>query len=177
MVVPFEMNVQTSKWRFKIVKLQAGYTLLEIMLVIALIGIMLSVTFINLQKSFAHHKLHVSARRMLWEIRTMQASALTEESSGYKILFDVDPSRNTDIDRYYIKEGTTTLKTIKLPAGINLYYTNFEDHKIYINLSGYPLNGFGGTIQIENKFAERLYVVLNKTGRVRIDNKPPSSYY
>ncbi len=177
MVVLFEMNVQTSKCRFKMVKPQAGYSLLEIMLVIALIGIMLSVTFINLQRPFAHHKLHVSARRMLWEIRTMQAIALTEESSGYKMQFLVDPKRNIDIDSYYIMAGINTIKVLELPVGINLYETNFESNRIYVNCSGYPAYGFGGTIQIVNKFEEKLYVVIGKSGRVRIDNKPPSSYY
>jgi len=155
-------------------KNRKGFTLLELILVILILGIILAIALPGFQRPLAHHRLYAAGREMVSEIRQLQQRALAEEKHSYKIKFFVDRSRNIKIDHYYIMEDINILKTVELPAGINLYDTNFAGEKLHINCSGYPAYGFGGTVQLENDHNEKLYIIVAKTGRVRMDDKPPA---
>lgn len=154
-----------------------GFTILECMLVVTIISIMLGIAIPAIHGPLAHYRLYAAGREMVSNLREFQQRALTEEKHTYKVKFFIDRGRHIAIDRYCLMEGINTLKTLELPASINLYDTNFSDEKMYISSSGYPAFGFGGTIQLENDNDERLYIIVAKTGRVRMDSKPPSSIF
>lgn len=156
-----------------------GFTFFELMMVTLIITTILALALPNFRRSLAHYELHAAGRQMVSEIRKLQQLALTGEKYSYKILFHVDPGRNNRIDQYDIMSGINTLKIIKLPPSVNLYNSNFASNTLRLNCSGNPVYGFGGTIQLENSFNERLYIIVAKTGRVRMDDKPPASskYY
>lgn len=147
-----------------------GYSLLELTLVVSITGIMLAFTIPHLRHAVAYQSLQTAGREMAAEIRELQQRALAEEKAGYNILFMAESNK------YFIREDFRLLQTKELPPGINLYDTNFKGEKLIINASGYPAYGFGGTVQLENHWGEKLYVIIAKTGRVRISEKPPLDY-
>lgn len=143
-----------------------GFTLLELILVILILSIVMAIVIPSFQRPLAYYKLYTAGRQMVADIREWQQRALTEEQS-YKIKFD------TKNNKYYITKGIYTINSIQLPTSINLYSTNFGNNEFIIDISGNPQNGFGGTVIIQNDYNKRLFIIVAKTGRVRMDDKPP----
>jgi type II secretion system protein H len=159
----------------KKVLLDRGFTLIEIVVVVALVGILSSIVLPDFKKTVDHYKLNVAAQQLSHNIRMVQQKAISE-GVPYKILFDMNKR-----DYYIIKSALNGFqgKVVKLPEGVNFEWTSFttnfnnskNENTLIFSVSGAPIQA--GTVALKNK-NERLYVMVTvATGRVRISKIPP----
>jgi prepilin-type N-terminal cleavage/methylation domain-containing protein len=148
-----------------------GFTLIEVAVVVVVISLVVAVTLPDFNKTIGLYNLESSARELASDMRSLQQSAIKNESAGFKIVFDVEEESyslfNTD-------EGLTAYLTKNLPANVDLYNTNFDGHALICAANGRPAGGFGGTITLRDLRTGALrYVIINTLGRVRVDDTPP----
>lgn len=145
-----------------------GYTLVEIVMVIALLSLLSTIILPNFKNTLANYKLEVAARKLAQNIRLVQQKAISEGVS-YKIVFDLHNMNN-----YQMLCGQRG-KLIELPSGVLFGWTTYAEHKVdktlAFNPSGAPNRG--GTIELKSG-NKTLYVIVSiATGRVRIGKVPP----
>lgn len=144
-----------------------GFTVVELAVVILIMGILVGFAAPNYQAQIARYRVYSAAREMVGEIRAVQQKAIAEEEASYNILFDVAN------ESYYIRKGDTTLKTITMQNGVDLYNTNFlcngNPNKLGFSAAGRPLDR-GGTVTLRSNYGDIYYVIVAvHSGRVRID--------
>lgn len=142
-----------------------GYTVIEMILVITIIGILATVSLPIYKKSLAHYR-HSSALRMIaTDIRLIQQQSITKNQS-YGLVFN-------NID-YSLMRGEN-LELRVLPKGNHILGTDFDNNALSFNPSGEPSKG-GGNIIIGDTSGNRSYVVITPaTGKVKIDDEPPEN--
>jgi prepilin-type N-terminal cleavage/methylation domain-containing protein len=151
-----------------------GFSLIELMLVLLLMGILLAVAVPLGERSVARFNLTGAARQMAADIRMHQQVAISSEDdlSTYQIIFD--PSKH----RYQLQKNTLIMKTINLPGTVHITNTNFpgQNNRLRFSIQGRPIDG-GGTITLLDQVTGELYYVIVAaiTGRVRISTEPPAA--
>ena len=144
---------------------RSGVTLIEIMMVLAIIAIIGTISLPRFDRVLETYKLKTDARQVAWVLRSARQEAIT---SGITQMVTFKPNL-----KCYIKDGTTSA-TYKLSPDIvfpPLEYT-FEKQ------GGYPVCGFkptgavtpkAGKITLKNKYGKRISVIVNPSaGRIRI---------
>jgi prepilin-type N-terminal cleavage/methylation domain-containing protein len=147
-------------------KADYGYTLIEVVMVIALLGLLYTMVAPNFKNTLVKYKLQVAAQELAQNIRLAQQKTIAEGVS-YKIVFNLDK-----MDNYQLLYGRRG-KLIKLPSGVFFDWTTYADvdKTLVFNPSGAPNRG--GTIAIKSG-NNKLYVIVSvATGRVRIGKVPP----
>jgi len=143
-----------------------GFTLIEVVLVIAILGLLSVVAIPNFKNTLAKYKLETAAKELAQNIRVTQQKSITKGVSC-KIVLDLNRKDN------YIMMSGSRGKMIKLPPGVRLDWTTYSevDKTIAFYPTGAPNRG--GTIAITNG-RDTLYVIVSvSTGRVRIGYTPP----
>lgn len=142
-----------------------GYTVIEMILVITIIGILATLSLPIYKKSLAHYR-HSSALRMIaTDIRLIQQQSITENQS-YGLVFN-------NVDYSLVRGENLELKV--LPKGNHIMGTGFKDNALSFNPSGEPSKG-GGTIIIGDASGNKSSVVVTPaTGKVKISDKPSES--
>lgn len=148
---------------------EKGFTLLELVLVLLFTGLIVALALPSLQHPLAHYRLYSAARELEAQIREYQQRAITEEKGTYEFRF------YTSTASYVIKDGMQTLQTVELHDTLDIKEVNFGGD-IYLGLgtSGCPWGGFGGHVLLENNYGDQLWVIVVRTGRVRVDDEPPA---
>lgn len=144
----------------------SGYTLIEVVMVIAVLSLLSTIILPDFKKTLSKYKLEVAARELAQNIRLAQQKTITEGVT-YKIVFDLHR-----MDNYQLLAGRRG-KLIKLPSGVLLDWTTYSDvdKTLSFNPSGAPNRG--GTIAITSG-KNTLYVIVSvATGRVRVGKVPP----
>ncbi|NLZ52781.1 MAG: prepilin-type N-terminal cleavage/methylation domain-containing protein [Thermoanaerobacteraceae bacterium] len=147
-------------------KSSKGFTLIEVVLVIAILGLLSIIIVPDLKRTLAKYKLEVAAQELAQNIRLTQQKSITEGVS-YKIVLDLNRK-----DNYQMLLGRRG-KLIKLPSGVYFDWTTYSE--VNKTLVFYPTGApnRGGTIAIANG-EDTLYVIISvATGRVRIGQTPP----
>ena len=140
-----------------------GFSLIEVILVIALLGLLSSLIFPNFKGSLDKYKLEVAAQELAQNIRLAQQKSISEHTS-YKVLLGKN--------NYQVLAGVRG-NLVKLPSGVSIEWTTYYevDRTIVFHPSGAPNRG--GTICLASN-DNRLYVIVSiATGRIRIGNTPP----
>ncbi len=146
--------------------------MVELLFVLALIGILVAVAAPAVKGPGQRHNLEIAARTMATEMRKAQQRAITA-GRGQIIEFRVD-------DRYRVIDGKTQeTYFIYLPEGVSYQGVNFpfsgSVRFLRYNYNGSPSSG--GTVVLENNFGEVIYVIVTPaTGRVRVSNDPPDHW-
>ena len=144
-----------------------GYTLIELMVVVAIISILFGLGINGIDSLIQWNKLNTAANMLSSELKIAQSRAFYE-GVYYKLQFW------PTLDRYRIYKQTELYKDTQL-EDIDLFNTNFTDNNIYFYPSGVP--GQGGTVTLKNKKGKVLYVIMTPvTARVRISTKPPENW-
>jgi len=158
----------------KVVANQSGFSLIEVMIVIVITGVIIALVLPDFNKIIGRYNLEYAAREMAAHIRFLQQSAIKNESVGFKMQFDVEK------DSYYFNadDGSSLYKTIKLPAGVKLAYTNYNKPNgptgLIFTANGNPYSGFGGHITLQDQATGvTRYVIIDSVGRVRVSETPP----
>lgn len=152
----------------------AGFTLVEVLIVLLVASVLLLVAVPQLAKALDKYSLGSAARQLAEDIRAAQQQALNEESSAYFLqLYPFDPAG----DWYEIKKGADRLSKVKLPGSVDMVSTTFSGHSIVITARGTA--AAGGTVTLRTRAAGSRFkyvIVAPVTGRVRVSDSPPESW-
>ncbi len=158
---------------FKKIKEIDAFTLVELLCVVALLGLIVMVSTPAFKSLSQRRNLEIAARTMATEMRKAQQRAITA-GCGQIIEF-------YSVTNYRIIDGKTEEKyDLELPEGIMRMSINFplNDHKVHylrFNYNGSPSRG--GTVNLGNSSGDNLYVIVTPaTGRVRISENPPENW-
>ncbi len=149
---------------------RGGFTLIEVVLAAALIGVLAGVACPQLGRVTEKESLRYAARQVLEDLRWAQQAAVNDEKYSYIVVFDVVNERYLIYDR-----GSTAyppVKKVYLPPGVDLYGTNFTNHTLLFNNRGLPSPA--GTVELKDRRKKTsLYVIVHPRGRIRLDKVPP----
>ncbi len=149
-----------------------GFSLVELLCILTLIGIMALVAAPAVQGLGQRHNLEIAARTMATEMRKAQQRAIM---AGCGQIIEFHHRK-----RYRIRDGKTEeTYTVELPEGVTRRSVNFpfSDNIRFLryNYNGSPSSG--GTVTLVNSAGEVLYVIVTPiTGRVRISECPPEHW-
>lgn len=150
----------------EIIRSRRGYTLIELMGVISIMGVLLALAVPSYHGQIKQDRLDLTAAQIASDIRSTQQLALAEESPQYKIAFY--PAEN----KYTVCLGTKEIKTVIMPPGIKLKSTNFVDSTLRFSTRG--ISTVGGTITLACGERNKFVVVASVTGRVRVSDTYPN---
>ncbi|OPX88401.1 MAG: hypothetical protein A4E53_02039 [Pelotomaculum sp. PtaB.Bin104] len=149
-----------------------GHSLIEIVIVLTIIGLIIAISLPSFSKTTGSYNLDNSARLLASDIRSIQQTAIKNESSNFNMLF------STAYDRYYLRNGITPYTTVNLPSSVRLVSVNGfvtpNNNKMGLAANGNPYNRFGGHISLQDrKTGKFLYVIVDSLGRVRVSETSP----
>jgi prepilin-type N-terminal cleavage/methylation domain-containing protein len=168
---------------------QRGFTLIELMGVILILGLMISVTVMNWQKTLPRAQLN-SAVRELSDILNSTRSEAIARGAEYRVLYDLDEQRYW-VETPFKKGGGLALERIpgqedpeegkrlivhatQLENGVRITRValdgeNYTDEQVFVRFS--PLGASSAhSIELFHEFTGRTYTieVLALTGLIRI---------
>ncbi len=148
----------------------AGFSLTETAVALLIVAVVVGATGFAAVTS-ARQGLDVAADVIAADIRHVQEMNRYCDGRVYVIQFD------RWNDRYLVQEGLRVLRTVSLPSGADLVWTNFAYDQLGFDTRGVPVP-HGGTLALCDRGGRYLYVVVaSVTGRVRVAPVPPSGGY
>lgn len=141
----------------------SGFTLIEMVVVIAIISIILTITFPQFHQMYAHYELNGQASTMVSDLRALRQKAIVEE---HDTSFQLDP--NTQPVRYllYMDIGSTA-KITNLPLGFRLDPGNFGTNRVYFHPNG--TSSRAGKFTIQNDSGQLDIFIDIATGNIRVE--------
>jgi type II secretion system protein H len=157
-------------------KTRAGFTLIEVMIVVAIIGITSAAVFVSLSASRSTRGLDRASREVMASLREAQNYALSGRSaniSDNNTYFGLQISSATD---YSVTSSTSTISSYTLKDGVTFSSgattIEFTLPRGDVRQGGAPL---AGSYRISlTKGGSSLYVCLYPTGRM-VENGPNST--
>lgn len=163
-----------------------GFTLMELLIVIAIIGILSAVAFPMITATLPKYRLRAAARELVIDFKKAKIEAVKRNRSvllqftletvgnpdaGGSYLFFVDEDGNGNFNA-----GDTTLKTVTMPRDVRLSardlpLPNFANARAGYNNRGLSLgNANGAGIIIQTSGATRRYTLtIYTSGGVRLE--------
>ena len=156
-----------NPFHIKQIKNQSGFTLVELIIVIALIAILMSVAVPRLPMS-SHRQLELAASRLASDLRLIRSEAI---ASGVKCKITFFTN-----EKYYIVTLADGSDRVDLPEEITSFTTNIitkdEDHdkNPYTHFTELGTIYGSGTITLQTKDKEtRSIIIAPVYGRVKIE--------
>ncbi len=134
-------------------KRQRGFTLLELVMVVAFISVLLAIGAHSLQRAMAREEVDGWARSIAYDIVSAQQAAMTRRTTV---------TATFQNQTYTIVTGSTTLRQQTLPAHISLGSLQ----TVSFDRRGVPSAGL--TLTVTSTSSGRSYVVTVETGTGRV---------
>lgn len=146
---------------------EAGFTLVEVLVVLVVVGVLLGVAFFSLNRSAAHWDLVATARELVSHLRATRDLAVARGVESALTIYQKD-------NCYRFERTPGVWETVYLPARIRFAGLTFANppvagavYEVRFDPSG--SSGNGGTATLQSVTGEvKKIVVFGPTGRVRI---------
>jgi len=157
----------------------SGFTLIELMVTIAIIAVITAITIPNIISWLPNHRLGTASRDILSVLQQVRLKAVKENADvaiqfapgndDYTAFLDNGAGGGTSGDG--VQNGTErTLKNKAMPVGIDLQSTTFTAtaDRISFNGRGLPNPSFGGRVIIQNSNGTIREIGVSQAGNSRI---------
>ena len=160
MILELEQAVKINKAK--------GFTLVELMIVIALIGIMASITSFSWQRYVNNTNLRTAARELASDIANAKQRAVAE-GVNYRITITTGTPGNYTIEQRNDANTSSTVIDTKIPtangAGLSITSTNHGGNIIYF----YPRGTTSwGDVVLQNSRGSSATITSNSTGKAYV---------
>ncbi|OGQ89087.1 MAG: hypothetical protein A3J85_01630 [Desulfobacula sp. RIFOXYA12_FULL_46_16] len=161
--------------KFRVRNKNSGFTLVELMVVIAIIGIMAGIAIPNFFSFLPKSRLRSATRDIISCLQEMKLRAIKENATTV-IVFDLANDRYTAFvdNGPGVAAGNSTLdasesiiKQETLPSDLDMYNTSFVANTGGFTARGLPRNA--GTVFISYGNTDYRSVIVNLAGNIRIE--------
>ena len=143
-----------------------GVTLIELLLVMALIGAIMVIAYPSMQPVLSKRTLESDANKLAWTLRNARQKAIT---TGKPQMVKFYPNSNM---YYYDGELIKLSDNIRYIGATTFSKTASGDRLCSFSSQGRPSHG--GTVTLGDDHQHRMYIIVNPVGgRVRVSTEPP----
>lgn len=147
-------------------KNQRGFTLLETILVLAILSLLLGIGLPKFQKPLAHYQLRSFAMQTAADLRWIRQQSVYGRAGIVKFWVMREDRECIVVD------GNKMVSRRSLPPGIDFHEIELEINPLTFTIRGGP--AIGGKIVFRNSFGELAYVYfMPSSGRIRVVFEDP----
>ncbi|NNF98147.1 MAG: prepilin-type N-terminal cleavage/methylation domain-containing protein [Desulfobacteraceae bacterium] len=155
---------------------KSGFTLMEMMVVIAIIGVVSAIAIPNMVGRFQEYRVGEGARELLG---VLQSSRIGAARHNNNVVVTFDPDNNGSLDNNYLSfvdsggikdtfdAGEAVIARGQMPAGVTLTSVTFGGNT-WVRISNRGLASNSGTVTLTNTAGTTRRVNLFETGNSRI---------
>lgn len=143
---------------------RSGFTLVEVVIVIAVLSILATMALPTMNKTLADRELDNAAQILVGGLRNLQQTSLNTTPSGNFPIMKFD---KTAPSRYYV---TANLKTVDSATFADTVTISSSPIEITFGMNGLP-NAPATIILYSNKTKKLKYVIIASTGRIRTSDQ------
>lgn len=152
--------------------LHKGFSLVELLVVVAIIGVLSAIGLLNLRTVLAGQELQTSSEQLISQIRTMQQISLNKSPSDAANLVNISFTSNS----CQITNGTVspavTLPTVTFPSSVALSGSTSLTFDAKT-----PANNDRAMVTVTSTSgSKRTLVIAAETGRIRLDTSSSPAY-
>jgi len=156
----------------------SGFTLIELMIVIGMIGILTAISVPAVMKWLPNYRLKAAARDLYSNMQKAKMEAVKRNTDvliiftsgtyvpaggigSYQVFVDDSPKDGT------FNTGEQVLAQVNMPVNVSLYYNNFTGNTAGYNPRGLPCTAWG-RVELRNNHSRYYKASLSPAGNVKI---------